>query len=95
MTAIRLQTSAEDVDLQKVVEEVGDGLAPIVGYLETIWATLGPQLQSIEGLVQLAAIVAAAIVAFALRGPMRRLRHLRMVIGRSSLSTVPLLLQSK
>ena len=67
------QSAENEVELDEVVENLGEGLAPLADYAATVWKTLGPQLGSIEGLIQLGVLVAAGVPAFALRGLFRRL----------------------
>lgn len=67
------QPAENEVELDEVVENLGEGLAPLADYAATVWKTLGPQLGSIEGLIQLGVLVAAGVPAFALRGLFRRL----------------------
>ncbi len=71
-----MEKDANAADIGEVVEELTDDLAPLLSYFETIWRTLAPQLLSIEGLIQLALIAAAGLLAWALGGVAER------VIGR-------------
>ena len=67
------QPEEGEVQLNEVVEDLGEGLAPLADYAATVWDTLGPQLGSFDGLIQLGVVIAAGVPAFALRGLLRRL----------------------
>ncbi|QIE54696.1 mechanosensitive ion channel [Pikeienuella piscinae] len=59
--------------LEDVVRDIGEGVAPLTAYLETIWRTIAPQVFSISGLIEMAMIVATGALAFLLAGLMRRI----------------------
>lgn len=65
--------AAQEVELQEVVEDLSEGLAPLADYALTVWNALAPQLMSIDGLIQFGVIIASGLPAFALRGLLSRL----------------------
>ncbi|MFV0474334.1 MAG: mechanosensitive ion channel family protein [Pikeienuella sp.] len=67
------QATAQEESLDEVVRDLGEGVAPLLSYLETIWSTIAPQIFSERGLIELALIAATGILAFLLAGLMRRI----------------------
>ena len=68
-----METEGGNEELQAVVENLTEDLAPLLAYLETVWGALGPQILSIEGAIQAGLISAAGLLAFAARGLLRRI----------------------
>lgn len=59
--------------LDDVVRDLGEGIAPIASYLETIWRTIAPQVISVSGAIELAMIAVTGLLAYVLAGLMRRI----------------------
>lgn len=59
--------------LNEVIRDLEQGLAPVTGYLGTIWRTIAPQVLSISGLIELGVILISGIAAFLFSGVLRRL----------------------
>lgn len=69
----RADAGDDQVQLDDVVQDLGQDLAPVTDYLRTVYEAVAPQFLSIEGLIQAAVVAAGGVLAFALRSLFRRI----------------------